>query len=88
MILYCTVVCTHDMTTLADADADACSSLMNLFLHHQVIPSRGEGWGRPHVEAMSCGVPVIATNWSGPTAYLTEENGFPLRYEAALVPAR
>lgn len=44
-----------------------------------VIPSRGEGWGRPHVEAMSCGVPVVATHWGGPTEYLTEDNGFPLR---------
>eukprot|EP00736_Rhodelphis_marinus_P005640 Rmarinus@m.9905 len=47
-----------------------------------VLPSRGEGWGRPHVEAMAMGLPVIATNWSGPTAYLTEENGYPLRVEA------
>lgn len=52
-----------------------------------VIPSRGEGWGRPHVEAMSCGVPVIATNWSGPTAYLTQDNGFPLQFDD-LVPSR
>ena len=28
----------------------------------------GEGWGRPHVEAMSMALPVIATNWSGSTA--------------------
>ncbi|KAL0044641.1 hypothetical protein WJX82_003821 [Trebouxia sp. C0006] len=26
-----------------------------------VLPSRGEGWERPHVEAMSMGLPVIAT---------------------------
>lgn len=76
-----------------------------------VLPSRGEGWGRPHVEvrhvghlqgllslvaaamlrggmclqvhlsdknaalplqAMSMGLPVIATNWSGPMAFLDE----------------
>eukprot|EP01137_Pigoraptor_chileana_P033863 Opistho-2@25475 len=43
-----------------------------------VLPSRGEGWGRPHVEAMAMGLPVIATNWSGPTEYLNEENGYPL----------
>ena len=43
-----------------------------------VLPSRGEGWGRPHVEAMSMGLPIIATNWSGPTEFLTEQNGFPL----------
>lgn len=46
-----------------------------------VIPSRGEGWGRPHVESMACGTPVIATNWSGPTAYLTPKNGYPLAVE-------
>lgn len=44
-----------------------------------VLPSRGEGWGRPHVEAMAMGKPVIATNWSGPTAFLDESNGFPVR---------
>lgn len=43
-----------------------------------VIPSRGEGWGRPHVEAMAMGLPVIATNWSGPTAFLTAATGLPL----------
>lgn len=43
-----------------------------------VLPSRGEGWGRPIVEAMAMALPVIATNWSGPTEYLTEENSYPL----------
>lgn len=44
-----------------------------------VLPSRGEGWGRPIVEAMAMSLPVIGTNWSGPTEYLTEENGYPLQ---------
>ena len=39
-----------------------------------VIPSRGEGWGRPHIEAMSIGLPVIATNWSGPTEFMNDKN--------------
>ncbi|GMG99496.1 hypothetical protein Nepgr_001336 [Nepenthes gracilis] len=43
-----------------------------------VLPSRGEGWGRPLVEAMAMSLPVIATNWSGPMEYLTEDNGYPL----------
>lgn len=43
-----------------------------------VMPSRGEGWGRPIVEAMAMALPVIATNWSGPTEYLSEENSYPL----------
>lgn len=43
-----------------------------------VLPTRGEGWGRPIVEAMSMELPVIATFWSGPTEYMTEENSYPL----------
>jgi hypothetical protein len=50
-----------------------------------VLPSRGEGWGRPHVEAMSMGLPVISTNWSGITAYLDETVGYPLAIDG-LVP--
>ena len=44
-----------------------------------VLPSRGEGWGRPYMEAMAMGLPVIATNWSGPTAFVTEDNGYLLK---------
>ncbi|CAH0487697.1 unnamed protein product [Peronospora farinosa] len=43
-----------------------------------VLPSRGEGWGRPHVEAMAMERPVIATFWSGTTEYMTKENSYPL----------
>lgn len=43
-----------------------------------VLPSRGEGWCRPIVEAMAMALPVIATNWSGATEYLTGGNGYPL----------
>jgi glycosyltransferase involved in cell wall biosynthesis len=47
-----------------------------------VSASRGEGWGRPLVEAMSCELPVIATFWSGPSGFMTEENSYPLRHTA------
>jgi len=46
-----------------------------------VAPSRGEGWGRPHHEAMMMGLPVIATNWSGNTEFMNEENSFLIGYE-------
>ena len=45
-----------------------------------VLASRGEGWGLPQVEAMLMELPVIATNFSGPTAYLHANHSFPLRY--------
>ena len=44
-----------------------------------VLPTRGEGWGRPVAEAMSMHLPVIATNWSGLTEFLTADNSYPLR---------
>ena len=43
-----------------------------------VLPTRGEGWGLPIAEAMAMGLPVIATNWSGPSAYLSTANSHPL----------
>ncbi|HVY72271.1 MAG TPA: carbamoyltransferase C-terminal domain-containing protein, partial [Verrucomicrobiae bacterium] len=46
-----------------------------------VCPSRGEGWGRPHHEAMMMGLPVIATNWSGNTEFMSAETAYPLDYD-------
>mmetsp|Transcript_6481 Transcript_6481/g.15898 ORF Transcript_6481/g.15898 Transcript_6481/m.15898 type:complete len:131 (+) Transcript_6481:251-643(+) len=50
-----------------------------------VLPSRGEGWGRPHTEAMVMGLPCIATNWSGNTEFMSDANSFPIQVDG-LVP--
>lgn len=45
-----------------------------------VLPSRAEAFGLCALEAMSTGLPLIATNWSGPAEYLDPEDSFPLSY--------
>lgn len=44
------------------------------------LPSRGEGFGLTGLEAMSTGLPLIATSWGGPAEYLDPEDSFPLSY--------
>jgi GT2 family glycosyltransferase/glycosyltransferase involved in cell wall biosynthesis len=51
-----------------------------------VLPTRGEGWGMPILEAMACGLPTIATNWSAQADFLDEEIAYPLRVKR-LIPA-
>ena len=41
-----------------------------------VLPTKAEGWGLPIIEAMACGIPAIATNYSGHTMFLTDDNGY------------
>jgi len=53
-------------------------------LYHAVdgfaMPTHGEGWGLPIVEAMASGLPTISTGWGGQTEFMNEGNSFMLKY--------
>ena len=47
-----------------------------------VLPTRGEGWGLPTMQAMSMGLPVISTNWGGSVDFMTRDTAFLLELES------
>jgi glycosyltransferase involved in cell wall biosynthesis len=66
---------------LSEAEFIAVYKLVNAL----VIPTHGEGWGRPQIEAMAMELPVITTNWSGPTAFMNEQIAYPLAIDGLSV---
>ncbi|PWI57283.1 glycosyltransferase [Sulfoacidibacillus thermotolerans] len=46
-----------------------------------VLPTRGEGWGRPFMEAMAMELPVIGTNWGGNTSFMNKSNSYLIEIE-------
>jgi glycosyltransferase involved in cell wall biosynthesis len=46
-----------------------------------VLPTRGEGWGRPLFEAMLMEMPTIGTNWSGQAEYMNAGNSYQIEVD-------
>ena len=64
--------------------------LKSLYLDKSLISlistTRGEGFGLPMLEAAACGLPVIATNWSGHLDFLNLGDWLPVDYELSYIP--
>jgi glycosyltransferase involved in cell wall biosynthesis len=41
-----------------------------------VLPTRGEGWGLPTIQAMALGKPTISTAWGGQMEFMTQDTSF------------
>lgn len=54
------------------------SSLRSLYASCDafVLPTRGEGWGRPFMEAMAMGLPTIGTRWGGSADFMNDDNAW------------
>lgn len=46
-----------------------------------VAPTRGEAWGLPIIQAMSCGIPPIVTDWGGQMDYCNNKNSLLIKTE-------
>jgi len=51
-----------------------------------VLPSRGEGIGRPYLYEMLKGLPTIASGWGGNMEFMSEENAFLIKYHLKEIP--
>jgi glycosyltransferase involved in cell wall biosynthesis len=49
-----------------------------------VLPTRGEGWSRPFLEAIAAGTPVIGTDWGAHTELLREDTGYPIELKGVV----
>jgi glycosyltransferase involved in cell wall biosynthesis len=61
-----------DFNQYSDTDIPRLYKMSDCF----VMPTRGEGWGLEFSEAMSMGLPTVATNWGGQLQFMNKENSY------------
>lgn len=76
---YPPIVLIHKV--LSDKEIDRLYSTADCYC----LPSRGEGWGIPHFDALGWGLPAIATNWGGPTEFINKDCGWLVDYHMSPV---
>ncbi|MFW5702855.1 MAG: glycosyltransferase family 4 protein, partial [Candidatus Dojkabacteria bacterium] len=66
-----------------DSDGLSETELKSLYLESNayVSPSKAEGFNLPALEAVACGLPVVATAWSGQMDFLNDENAYLVDYK-------
>jgi glycosyltransferase involved in cell wall biosynthesis len=52
-----------------------------------VLPTRGEGWGRPFMEALTMNLPTIATGWGGHVDFMNTRNSYLIDHEMVECPS-
>ena len=53
-----------------------------------VLPSRGEGIGRPFLRVMQAGTPIVTTGWGGQCEFLNRSNSYLIEYKIVDVQAQ
>jgi glycosyltransferase involved in cell wall biosynthesis len=64
------------------------SDLSLLYQRHNVfvLPTKGEGWGLPLIEAAAAGLPIVTTMWSGNNEFLNHIQSSVVPVEYDMVP--
>src|SRR5262249_38548896 len=73
----------HLLTDLLPADA---MPQLYAAADAYVLASRGEGWGRPYMEAQAMGLPTIASAWGGQREFMDEDTSWLVEGELVDVP--
>jgi len=70
---------TSNMPRILVNNVNANESMLPLFYKDAncyILPSRGEAFGIPYLEAMASGVPVIASDFGGQLDFINNDNGW------------